>query len=75
MCLAGIRRTATTAALQKAQSDTINAGREADKPAQTDLFDQPEQQEDNTRLLKTIDAVTGKFGRHLLQIGVSRKPR
>ena len=51
------------------------SGWEADQPAQTDLFDQPEQQEDNKRLLKTIDAVTEKFGRHLLQVGVPRKPR
>jgi hypothetical protein len=35
------------------------SGREADQPAQTDLFDQPEQREDNKRLQKTIDAVTG----------------
>ena len=33
-----------------------------------------EQQEDNKRLLQTIDAVTEKFGKHLLQVGVSRKP-
>ena len=51
------------------------SGWEADQPAQTDLFGQPEQQEDNKRLLKTIDAVSDKFGKHLLQVGVSRKPR
>jgi DNA polymerase-4 len=50
------------------------SGWEEDQPAQTDLFSQPEQQEDNKRLLKTIDAVTEKFGKHLLQVGVSRKP-
>jgi DNA polymerase-4 len=50
------------------------SGWEEDQPAQTDLFDQPEQQEDNKRLLKTIDAVAEKFGKHLLQVGVSRKP-
>jgi DNA polymerase-4 len=44
------------------------------QPAQTDLFEQPEHQEDNERLLKTIDAVTEKFGNHVLQIGVPRKP-
>jgi len=44
------------------------------QPAQADLFDPPERQEDNKRLLKTIDAVTEKFGKHLLQVGVSRKP-
>ena len=47
---------------------------EEDQPAQTDLFTQPAQQEDNKRLLQTIDAVTEKFGKHLLQVGVSRKP-
>ena len=47
---------------------------EEELQAQTDLFDQPEQQEENKRLLKTIDAVTEKFGKHLLQVGVPRKP-
>jgi DNA polymerase-4 len=47
---------------------------EQNQPAQTDLFSQPEQQENNQRLLQTIDAVTEKFGRNLLQVGVSRKP-
>jgi DNA polymerase-4 len=47
---------------------------EQDQPAQPDLFSQPLQQEDKQRLLKTIDAVTEKFGRNLLQVGVSRKP-
>ena len=51
------------------------SGWEADQPAQTDLFDQPEQQEDNKRILKTIDAVTEKFGKRLLQVGVPRKSR
>ena len=50
------------------------SGWEEEQSAQTDLFDQPEQQEDNKRLLKTIDAVTEKFGKNLLQVGVSRKP-
>ena len=45
-----------------------------EQPVQADLFVQPEQQEDNKRLLQTIDAVTEKFGKHLLQVGVSRKP-
>jgi len=44
-------------------------------PTQTELFDQPELQEDNKRLLKTIDAVTGGFGKQLLQVGEPRKPR
>jgi len=50
------------------------SGWEEEQSAQTDLFDQPEQQEDDKRLLKTIDAVTEKFGKNLLQVGVSRKP-
>jgi DNA polymerase-4 len=50
------------------------SGWDDSQPAQADLFDQPEQQEVNQRLLKTIDAVTEKFGKHLLQLGVSRKP-
>ena len=50
------------------------SGWEQGQPAQADLFDQPERQQDNQRLLKTIDAVTEKFGKHLLQVGVSRKP-
>jgi len=50
------------------------SGWEKNQPAQADLFDQPEQPQDNKRVLKTIDAVTEKFGKHLLQVGVSRKP-
>ena len=50
------------------------SGWEEHQHAQADLFDQPEQQHDNKRLLQTIDAVTEKFGKHLLQVGVSRKP-
>jgi len=47
---------------------------EEGQPTQADLFDQPEQQQDNRRLLATIDAVTEKFGKQLLQVGVPRKP-
>ena len=50
------------------------SGWEEDQPAQTELFDQPAQQIENKRLLQTLDAVTEKFGKHLLQLGVSRKP-
>jgi DNA polymerase-4 len=50
------------------------SGWEEQQPAQADLFAQPEQQEDNKRLLKTIDAVTEKYGKHLLQVGAPRKP-
>ena len=50
------------------------SGWEEHQSAQADLFDQPEQQQDNKRLLKTIDAVTEKFGKHLLQVGAPRKP-
>ncbi len=47
---------------------------EKNQPAQTDLFAEPAQQEDNKRILNTIDAVTAKFGTHVLQVGLSRKP-
>jgi DNA polymerase-4 len=49
------------------------SGWEQDQPVQADLFEQPEQQQDNQQLLQTIDAVTEKFGKHLLQLGLSRK--
>ena len=49
------------------------SGWEKDQPAQADLFEQPEQQQDNRQLLQTIDAVTEKFGKHMLQVGLSRK--
>jgi DNA polymerase-4 len=41
--------------------------------AQADLFDQPEQYKDKQRVLKTIDAVSEKFGKGMLQVGVPRK--
>lgn len=47
---------------------------EKGQPTQTDLFAQPAHQEDNKRILNTIDAVSEKFGKHLLQVGLSRKP-
>ena len=43
------------------------------QPAQADLFDQPEQREENQRVLKAIDAVSEKFGKGKLKMGVSRK--
>jgi DNA polymerase-4 len=51
------------------------SGWQEDQPAQEDLFVQSEQQQDSQRVLQTIDAVTEKFGKRLLQVGVSRKPR
>jgi DNA polymerase-4 len=50
------------------------SGWDDSQPAQADLFGQPGRQQDNQQLLKTIDAVSDKFGKHLLQLGVSRKP-
>jgi DNA polymerase-4 len=44
-----------------------------ERPAQTDLFAVPGRQEENSRVLQTIDAVTEKFGRGRLQVGVPRK--
>jgi len=48
---------------------------EQNQPAQADLFDLPEQREDNQQLLKTIDDVTEKFGKGMLEVGVSRNRR
>jgi DNA polymerase-4 len=50
------------------------SGWEQDQPTQADLFSQPGQQEDSTCVLNTIDAVSEKFGKPLLQVGVPRKP-
>ena len=36
--------------------------------------DQQQQQQDKQQVLKTIDAVSEKFGKQLLQLGISRKP-
>ncbi|MGD8311073.1 MAG: DNA polymerase IV [Gammaproteobacteria bacterium] len=44
-----------------------------ERPAQTDLFAVPGRQEENSRVLQTIDAVTEKFGRGRLQVGVPHK--
>jgi DNA polymerase-4 len=43
------------------------------RPAQADLFDNPEERQDSHRLLKIIDDVTAKFGQGMLQLGVGRK--
>jgi DNA polymerase IV len=45
------------------------------RSAQADLFDAPGPLAGNARVLKTIDEVTGKFGKGMLQVGVSRRPR
>jgi DNA polymerase-4 len=45
---------------------------EKSQPAQADLFDKPEKSESDQRLLETIDDVTEKFGKGMLQVGVSR---
>ena len=42
------------------------------RPAQADLFDRTEQRESDQLLLKTIDDVAEKFGKAMLQVGVSR---
>ena len=46
---------------------------EESQPAQADLFEKPEQGNSNQRLLETIDDVTERFGKGMLQVGVSRK--
>jgi DNA polymerase-4 len=45
------------------------------EPAQASLFEQAVQCGDNLQLLKTIDAVTEKFGKRMLQVGLSRRNR
>ena len=49
------------------------SGWEAEPSAQTDLFGESGQRAADRRVLETIDAVEDKFGRRLLQVGVSRK--
>jgi len=46
---------------------------EENQPAQADLFENAEQSESKQRLLETIDDVTEKFGKGVLQVGVPRK--
>ena len=41
------------------------------EPAQTDLFAQPQASETGNRLLETLDRVTDRFGKGVLQIGSS----
>jgi hypothetical protein len=45
------------------------------QPAQADLFDAPRQPACDARLLKTIDAVSDRFGKGKLQVGLARKRR
>ena len=49
------------------------SGWEESGPAQAGLFDPPEPSQERKRLLHTIDAVSEKFGRTLLQLGASRR--
>jgi DNA polymerase-4 len=49
------------------------SGWEAEPSAQEDLFGESRQRAADRRVLATIDAVENKFGRRLLQVGVSRK--
>jgi DNA polymerase-4 len=49
------------------------SGWEAESAAQTDLFGEPGDGRADRRVLETIDAVEDKFGRGLLQVGLSRK--
>jgi DNA polymerase-4 len=49
------------------------SGWEDKRPVQADLFDKPEHAQDKQRLLKTIDAVTEKFGQRMLQLGAGRR--
>lgn len=49
------------------------SGWENGQPAQGDLFNQAAQTASDKQLLKTIDDVTEKFGKGMLQVGMSRK--
>jgi DNA polymerase IV len=40
---------------------------------QSDLFEQPQRAEKDDRLLKTLDRVSDRFGKHMLQLGYSTK--
>ena len=44
-----------------------------DQPEQADLFAAPLQHEDKQRVLNTIDDVSEKFGKGLLQVGVPHR--
>lgn len=44
-----------------------------EQPEQPDLFDPPEQRRENRRLLETVDAISERFGKGVLQVGVPRK--
>lgn len=48
------------------------SGWQDDRQVEADLFDQPEARASRQRLLRTIDAVSEKFGKGMLQVGVSR---
>jgi DNA polymerase-4 len=45
------------------------------EPAQADLFEQSQGSKEDDRLLKTIDHVTDRFGKGLLQIGATKSGR
>ena len=43
------------------------------EPAQADLFDQPQEREKDDRLLETLDRVTDRFGKGMLQVGCTTR--
>ncbi|TDJ44057.1 MAG: DNA polymerase IV [Gammaproteobacteria bacterium] len=49
------------------------SGWEDEAQPQADLFDQPERRRQDKQLLNTIDSVTERFGKGMLQVGLSRK--
>ena len=51
------------------------SGWQDDQPAQADLFEQAGQRTGSQRLLETIDAVSAKFGKGMLQVGAPRRKR
>ncbi|MCP4043388.1 MAG: DNA polymerase IV, partial [Gammaproteobacteria bacterium] len=50
------------------------------EPVQADLFEHPRERERDNRLLETLDRVADRFGKRMLQLGITaktnqRKPR
>jgi DNA polymerase-4 len=45
------------------------------EPTQADLFDQPLERKRDKRLLETLDRVTDRFGKGVLQLGCKKKAR
>jgi hypothetical protein len=44
-----------------------------DEPVQADLFEQPQAHEEDDKLLETLDQITDRFGKGIMQIGGKMK--